>query len=258
MSKELSGRVAMITGASAGIGEALARDFAARGARLVINARRAERLDALRRELEADGTACVAVPGDCADPAVVESLVAAPRGAFGAPADLVVVNAGRGLAGSVLTSDPAQWEEVVRTNLLGAAALMRAAAGAMLDGLTPQTWLERAHDLVVLGSVVGRHVSPFSSMYGSTKFAVHSLAEALRREIGPRGVRVTLVEPAVVVSEFQAVAGYTDELVAGFQQKFGPLLEPRDIARSIAFIAAQPPSVHISDIVIRATRQDYP
>mgnify|MGYP001430086956 CR=1 FL=1 len=258
MSKELSGRVALITGASAGIGEALARDFAARGARLVINARRAQRLDALRRELEAEGAACVAVPGDCADPAVVEALVAAPRGAFGAPADLVVVNAGRGLAGSVLTSDPAQWEEVVRTNLLGAAALMRAAAGAMLDGLTAQTWLERAHDIVVLGSVVGRHVSPFSSMYGSTKFAVHSLAEALRREIGPRGVRVTLVEPAVVVSEFQAVAGYTDELVAGFQQKFGPLLEPRDIARSIAFIAAQPPSVHISDIVIRATRQDYP
>jgi NADP-dependent 3-hydroxy acid dehydrogenase YdfG len=119
-------------------------------------------------------------------------------------------------------------------------------------------WTRQPRDIVVLGSVVGRHVSPFSSMYGSTKFAVHSLAEALRREIGPKGVRVTLVEPAVVVSEFQQVAGYTDELVDGFNEKFGPLLVPSDIARSIAWVAAQPAHVHVSDIVVRATRQEYP
>lgn len=111
----------------------------------------------------------------------------------------------------------------------------------MLRDLEGRDWRDKARDIIVLGSVVGRHVSPFSSMYGSTKFAVHSLAEALRREIGPRGVRVTLIEPAVVVSEFQSVAGYTDDLVAGFEQKFGPLLAPEDIARAIAFIARNRP-----------------
>jgi NADP-dependent 3-hydroxy acid dehydrogenase YdfG len=258
--KTLDGRIAMVTGASAGIGEAVARELVARGARVVLNARRRDRLEALALGLgDAHGRGCCAVaPGDCADPGVISSMLAAAETAFGAAPDLVVVNAGRGLAGSVMTSDPAQWDEMIRTNLVGAAALMRASAARMLDSLEGKDWRDHPRDIVVLGSVVGRHVSPFSSMYGSTKFAVHALAEALRREIGPRGVRVTLIEPAVVVSEFQSVAGYTDDLVAGFGQKFGPLLSPADIARVIAFTASQPPCVHVSDIVIRATRQDYP
>jgi NADP-dependent 3-hydroxy acid dehydrogenase YdfG len=260
----LDGRVAIVTGASAGIGEAVARELVGQGASVVINARRGERLAALKAELdEKQGVSCVAsAPGDASDKGVIDAMLDAAEASFGQAADLVVVNAGRGLAGSVLSSDPGEWEEVVRTNLLGAAALMRAAGERMTadrdaapaDG----AWTRQPRDIVVLGSVVGRHVSPFSSMYGSTKFAVHSLAEALRREIGPKGVRVTLVEPAVVVSEFQQVAGYTDELVDGFNEKFGPLLVPSDIARSIAWVAAQPAHVHVSDIVVRATRQEYP
>lgn len=257
---DLDGRVAIVTGASAGIGEAVARELVECGASVVVNARRADRLEALKADIEkTQGVACVAtVAGDCADDAVIEALFETARSTFGKPADLVVVNAGRGLAGSVVSSDKAEWEEVVRTNLLGAAALMRAASQHMTEGRpevkTDGDWTSQPRDIVVLGSVVGRHVSPFSSMYGSTKFAVHSLAEALRREVGPKGIRVTLVEPAVVVSEFQQVAGYTDELVGGFQEKFGPLLIPADIARSIAFVAGQPAHVHISDIVVRATR----
>lgn len=135
---------------------------------------------------------CVAaVAGDCSDEKVIAAMFDAAESAFGKPADLVVVNAGRGLAGSVVSSDKAEWEEVVRTNLLGSAALMRASAERMTaDRETVSSgsgWTDQPRDIVVLGSVVGRHVSPFSSMYGSTKFAVHSLAEALRREIGPRG-----------------------------------------------------------------------
>ena len=261
---DLDGRVAIVAGASAGIGEAVARELVQSGASVVINARRGERLAALKKELEGgEHVSCVAtVAGDCADDAVIGAMLDAAESNFGKPADLVVVNAGRGLAGSVVSSDKAQWEEVVRTNLLGAAALMRAAAERMTAGResapSDGDWVNQPRDIVVLGSVVGRHVSPFSSMYGSTKFAVHSLAEALRREIGPKGVRVTLVEPAVVVSEFQQVAGYTDDLVAGFNEKFGPLLVPGDIARSIAFVASQPAHVHVSDIVVRATRQEYP
>jgi NADP-dependent 3-hydroxy acid dehydrogenase YdfG len=261
---DLDGRVAIVTGASAGIGEAVARELVADGASVVVNARRGDRLETLKAELDkAQGVECVAaVAGDCSDDAVIAAMFDAAESAFGKPADLVVVNAGRGLAGSVVSSDKAEWDEVVRTNLLGAASLMRASAERMTaDRETVSSgsgWTDQPRDIVVLGSVVGRHVSPFSSMYGSTKFAVHSLAEALRREIGPKGVRVTLVEPAVVVSEFQQVAGYTDELVEGFEEKFGPLLVPGDIARSIAFVAGQPAHVHVSDIVVRATRQEYP
>ncbi len=257
---DLEGRSAVVSGASAGIGRAVALELARRGARVVVNARRVDRLETLQREIESEigPGRCAVAAGDCAEQGVIDAMLDTAADSFGKPADLVVVNAGRGLAGSLMTSDTAQWEDMVRTNLLGAARLMRTAAGRMLDAVTPETWRDHPHDIVMLGSTVGRHISPFSSMYGSTKFAVHSLAEALRREVGPKGIRVSLIEPAIVASEFQAVAGYSDELVAGFDERFGPVLEPADVARTIAFIAAQPASVHVCDAVIRPTRQDYP
>ncbi|MES1981118.1 MAG: hypothetical protein V4443_01460 [Pseudomonadota bacterium] len=89
-------------------------------------------------------------------------------------------------------------------------------------------------------------------------FAVHALAEGLRREVGPKGVRVSLVEPGVVVSGFQNAAGYSDDLVEKFDEKFGPLLHGEDVANVIHYIVALPPHVHISDIMVRPTRQDYP
>jgi len=117
---------------------------------------------------------------------------------------------------------------------------------------------DSAADIVIIGSVVGRNISPFSAVYGASKFAVHALAEALRREIGPKGVRVTLIEPGCVVSGFQAGAGYNDETVQGFKDKFGPLLIGDDIANAIHFAVSQAPHVHVGDIVIRPTRQEYP
>jgi len=110
----------------------------------------------------------------------------------------------------------------------------------------------------VLGSNVGRHISPFSSMYGATKFGVNSLAEAARRELGPKGIRVSLIEPGIVESEFQAVAGYDPESFGALMEKFGPVLAPEDVARTIGFIVSQPAGVHVCDVVIRPTKQDYP
>lgn len=250
----LEGRIGIVTGASAGIGLAVARDLAARGARLILNARRAERLDALVTELGRD--ACAAYAGDCSQPACIAGMLDLARARFGAEADMVIANAGRGLKGSVCDSDTAQWEEMVRTNVLGAAHLMRAAAERM--SRASGDWTRNPRDIVVLGSVVGRHVSPFSSMYGGTKFAVHGMVEGLRRELGPKGIRVTLVEPGFVVSEFQGVAGYDPTWFKGVVDRIGPVLEPADVARAVAFIVEQPASVHISDILIRPTRQDYP
>jgi NADP-dependent 3-hydroxy acid dehydrogenase YdfG len=182
------------------------------------------------------------------------------------PADCIIVNAGRGLSGSVITSDPAQWEEMIRTNLLGAARLIRTAARQFLGekagdpasaALDPN-WTSNPRDIVIIGSVVGRHVSPYSSMYGSTKFGVHGLAEGARRELSPKGIRVSLVEPGFVVSEFQGVAGYRDEWFRGVLDKIGPVLEPEDVARTIHFIISQPAHVHLSDVLLRPVRQEYP
>jgi len=248
----LQGRSAVVTGASAGIGRAVAIDLARAGASVVVNARRQRQLDALVDDLRSLGAQATVVPGDAADESVITRMLETAHDLH-APADLVVANAGRGLGGSALTSDREQWDEMIRINLTGLASLLRAAGARML-----KLNADAPRDLVVLGSTVGRHVSPFSSMYGATKFAANSLAEATRRELGPHGVRVSLIEPGVVVSEFQSVAGYSDDLVDSFHRKFGPLIEPEDVARTITFITSQPAHVHINDVVIRATKQDYP
>lgn len=270
----LSGRIAVVTGASAGIGEATARSFAAAGAKVVLNARRKERLEELARSLGGPERAAV-VAGDAAAPSVIQGMLDTARDRFGGgsrEADLVVVNAGRGLRGSVLDSDDSQWEEVIRTNYLGAARLMRAAAERMIGKLPivqgppkdappprpPEDWLKRPRDIVVLGSTVGRHISPFSSMYGSGKASVHMLAESLRRLLAPRGVRVSLLEPGIVKSEFQGAAGYDPVSFGQFMEGIGPVLEPADLARTILFIASQPAHVCINDVMIRPTRQEYP
>lgn len=267
----LKGRIAVVTGASAGIGEAFAREAVEQGARVVVNARREERLNRLASKLGTDRVEVVA--GDAADPDTVARVLDAAKARFGADADLVVVNAGRGLRGSVLDSDTQQWEEMIRTNLLGASLLMRAAAERMLAMLPDAenepdafnaAWAKivddggPARDIVVLGSTVGRHISPFSSMYGATKFGVNSLAEALRRQVAKSGIRVTLVEPGVVRTEFQESAGYEFVGFGAFMDRIGPVLNAEDISRSMLFAVSQPPAVHVNDFVVRPTRQEYP
>jgi NADP-dependent 3-hydroxy acid dehydrogenase YdfG len=175
---------------------------------------------------------------------------------FGKPADIVVANAGRGLGGSVKDADLTEFEAVLKINVTGALALLQKAAQKMVAEQT--AYPKQAADIVIIGSVVGRHISPFSAVYGATKFAVHALAEGLRREVGPKGIRVSLVEPGIVISGFQDGAGYSDEMVRNFEDRFGPLLHGEDVARAIHYIVSQPPHVHISDIMVRPTRQDYP
>ncbi|MHB1011433.1 MAG: SDR family oxidoreductase [Desulfobacteria bacterium] len=247
-------RIAIVTGATSGIGEATARKFAASGFGVVGNGRNAAMLAAMEKEI---GPAFRGVAGDASESAVIEGLFAAATDRFGKPVDIVVANAGRGLGGSVKDADLSQFGEVLRINVTGTLALLQKAAQKMVDG-RKNAFPKEAADIVIIGSVVGRHISPFSAVYGATKFAVHALAEGLRREVGPKGVRVSLVEPAVVVSGFQAVSGYSDELVRGFKEKFGPLLVGEDVANAIHYIVSRPPHVHICDIVVRPTRQDYP
>ena len=247
-------RIAIVTGATSGIGEATARRFINSGFAVVGNGRNAEKLRALEQEL---GAAFCGMAGDATDSTLLERLFASAIERFGKPADIVVVNAGRGLGGSVKDADLAEFESMLKLNVTGALALLQKAARKMVDE-QQSGYPKRAADIVIIGSVVGRHVSPFSAVYGATKFAVHALAEGLRREVGPKGIRVSLVEPGIVISGFQDGAGYSDEMVQNFKDKFGPLLHGEDVANAIHYIVTQPPHVHISDIMVRPTRQDYP
>lgn len=247
-------RIAIVTGATSGIGEATARKFIAEGYGVVGNGRNIEKLAELEREL---GTAFCGIAGDAADREVLDALFAGAIQRFGQEAAIVVANAGRGLGGSVKDADLAEFEQVLKINVSGTLALLQIAAQRMVDSRQLE-FPKTAADIVIIGSVVGRHISPFSAVYGASKFAVHSLAEGLRREVAPKGIRVSLVEPGLVLSGFQAEAGYSDELVQNFKDKFGPLLIGEDIANAIHFIVSQPPHVHISDILVRPTRQDYP
>ncbi|MFA5983331.1 MAG: SDR family oxidoreductase [Methylococcaceae bacterium] len=247
-------RIAIVTGASSGIGEATVRKLISTGFGVVGNARNAAKLTALEQEL---GPAFLGVAGDASENIVLDQLFISAKGHFGKPADIVVANAGRGLGGTVKDADLSEFDDVVKINLTGTLALLQKAAQNMVE-TQQQSFPKTAADIVILGSVVGRHVSPFSAVYGSTKFAVHALAEGLRREVGPKGIRVTLVEPGIVISGFQAVANYSDAMVQGFEDKFGPLLIGEDVANAIHYIVTQPPHVHLSDILIRPTRQDYP
>jgi len=248
----LAGKTAIVTGASSGIGYATALKLAREGAAVVLHARRRERLDAVASEIAAFGGRALSVAGDAGLQSDIDTLLerALAWSEGGRRIDIAVVNAGRGLAGGLLNSDESQWDELYRVNVLGAAYLMRRAGLYLCE--------QKRGDIVVVGSVVGRNISPFSGFYGSSKFAVGAATEALRQEVCPKGVRVSLVMPGIVVSGFQAVAGYNPDNFGKSIAHFGALLEPQAIADGIAWLLALPPHVNVSEIMIRPTGQNYP
>jgi len=250
--KPLTGKTAIVTGASSGIGKATAMILAQAGAAVVIQARRKDRLVKLASDIEAKGGKALAISGDASltsdtDRLLEKTLEWKPGGR---KYDIVVVNAGRGLAGGTLSSDHYQWEEVYHTNVLGAAYLMRSAAKYFVE--------RKKGDIVVIGSVVGRNISPFSAFYGSSKFAVGAIVEGLRQEVCSHDVRVSLVMPGIVKSEFQKVAGYNEDNFYKGIAHMGKLLDPQAIADGIYWLLTQPRNVNVSGIMIRPTGQNYP
>jgi short-subunit dehydrogenase len=193
--RPFEGAVVFITGASAGIGAALAREFARRGAHLALAARRTERLGALAAELRDGGTQAIVVACDVTRDGDMETAAAAAREAFGR-IDVVIANAGFGVVGAVerLTLD--DYRRQFETNVFG---VLRTIYATLDD-------LKRSRGrLAIIGSVSGHLATPRGSPYAMSKFAVRALAEALRHELRPAGVAVTLISPGLVESELRLV-----------------------------------------------------
>jgi NADP-dependent 3-hydroxy acid dehydrogenase YdfG len=244
-------RIAIVTGASSGIGRAIAARLARHGTRVVAAARRSGPLAELSAEAP-EGTVLPAV-SDVTRPDATGELLGIAESRWG-PADLFVAAAGRGLPGTVLGSDPEQWREVVETNYIAIMHQLRACAEYFRKHAEAED-TRRVRDIVVIGSTVGRQVSAANPVYGSTKFAVHSLVEALRQEVCSYDVRVTLIEPGFVRSGFQDAAGYDPAWFAAVARDNGPLLEPDDVASVVEFVVDRPAHVHLDDIRLRPTRQ---
>ncbi len=241
--QSVRGRVALVTGASSGIGEATARLLAAEGMQVVLAARNEPKIAALAQELEGQA---VAVPTDVGDRAQVDSLMALIRDRFGA-LDLLFNNAGVGYHARFAESRPEEWRLMIDANLYGvlhcthaALPLLRGRPGAMVS---------------TVASVGGRHGIEGWSVYNATKFAVVGFHDALRKEVGPEGIRVSLIEPGAVYTEWghnvskEAMRQRRDSLEA---------LHAEDIARAVLFAYAQPPHVNIQELLIMPTRQTYP
>lgn len=229
----LQGRTALVTGASAGIGAATARALAGAGARVLLAARRADRLEALAAELPD----AVALPLDVRDAeAVAAALAPYPE------VDLVLANAGKALGVATLQDgDPADWSDVLDTNVKGVLHVVRAVLAPMIQ--------RGAGDLVLLGSVAGRQVYPGGNVYNASKFAVNALYQALRLDAQGTGVRFTTVDPGMVETEFSQVrlrdAAAADAVYAGMTP-----LRPEDVADAILYAVTRPPHVNVGELVL--------
>ncbi|MCW2923711.1 MAG: family oxidoreductase [Thermoleophilia bacterium] len=228
---DLTGRVALITGASSGIGASIAEAAVDAGMRVVLGARRVDRLEALAERLGGAKHA-VAAQLDVTDWASCEAFVSAGLEAFG-QVDAFVANAGFGAPRGWLESTPEHWRDMVLTNVYGCAASVRAAVPALL---------EAQGDIVLMSSVAGRRVLP-GSLYSCTKHAVTAMAEALRAEFADAGVRVTSVEPGMVDTPF------FDDGAPEWA------LHDSDIARAVLYALAQPPRACVSTVTVRPTAQ---
>lgn len=254
-------RIAIITGAGSGIGRATALRLAQKGVRMILNGRNENKLAELESELNqlGRGTVCRVVSGDISTVQVTDACLAACLYAWQQPPCIFIAAAGRGLPGNILTSDAAQWENLIDTNIKGLLNQLKSIGNSMVKQASAERdFVNQPLDIVVIGSTIGRNVSPFNSVYGATKFAAHGLTEALRRQLAPHGIRVTLIEPGLVGTNFQQTAGYNMQWFEEYTKEVGPILTADDVAQVIQFTLQLPGNVHLDNISIRPTRQTYP
>jgi NADP-dependent 3-hydroxy acid dehydrogenase YdfG len=248
----LSGTVALVTGASSGIGEATAKLLAADGATVAVAARRLDRLERLVEEIDDGGGKALAIEADVTDRAAAEALVERTVKELGR-LDTVINNAGVMLLGPSLSADIEEWERMVDINVKGLLYVAKAALPHLIKSADEGPRL--VTDMVNISSVAGRRAREGSAVYNATKFGVGAFSEALRQEVTGRHVRVSLVEPGAVITELSS--HNRPEVLEEIKGRFGDIerLEADDIADAISYIVTRPRHVAINEILVRPTEQ---
>lgn len=233
----LADQVSLITGASAGIGQAIARTFIENGAHLVVVARREERLRDLAEFAASHGRRVSVITGDARDAALADRAVAQAFDTFGR-LDILVNNVGIGRYGDLVAQSLDDYEAMMDTNMRSTFLFTKAA--------TPRLIAQGRGTIIVVSSMAGVMGFPGEAIYCATKFAQVGFALALERELRPKGIRVGLLLPGGVKTEFALGHGRTEESVAA-----SAMLEAADVAAAALLMATQPPSARIIEIRMR-------
>lgn len=247
MSNNIANKVVVITGASSGLGESTARYLAARGAAVVLGARRTDKLEQIAAEIRAAGGKAEVVSTDVTDKAQVQALIDTGVRIFGR-VDVLINNAGLMSIAPLDEVKTDEWDRMIDINVKG---LLYGIAAAL-----PQFRKQNSGHFINIASVAGLKVfSPGGTVYSGTKFAVRAISEGLRHEVGG-SIRTTTIEPGAVESELKLGSSHAQS--AQFVQEFYQSAIPTEsVARAIAFAIEQPADVDINEIVLRPTVQEF-
>jgi ribitol 2-dehydrogenase len=235
MTQSLAGKVAIVTGASSGIGRAVACLFAARGVKQVLAARSADKLAALAKQLDSD---TLVVPADMTNPDDVARIVERATGKYGR-VDILLANAGVYIEGKVIDGEPDAWDQLIATNVTGVFRLVHATLPLMVA--------QDEGDILVTSSISGHQAIHWEPIYSASKHAIQAFVHGLRRQLRKTGVRVGAVAPGMVLNELW---GITDPAEIDNKVSEGTGLRSEDVAEAIEFMLTRPRNVTIRDLVI--------
>lgn len=244
-------RKAIVTGATSGIGLEISKLFLEHNIDVVLSGRSINPPSFLDKYPNNSAYFSCDLTNDDS----VDNLLHFSQKKFSMPPDIFVVNAGVGLAGTLLTSNSERWEELFNVNCISTFHQIKKIAEIMINSACNIKDDSFKQDIVIISSIIGRVVSEANPVYGATKFALTSLAESLRKEICQYSIRVTVIEPGFVKTNFQQRAGYDLKAFENMEQLYGPFLSPEDIAQQVLFAINQPKYINISNLTIRPTRQ---
>jgi NADP-dependent 3-hydroxy acid dehydrogenase YdfG len=253
MADSLNGTVALVTGASSGIGQASASALASKGAAVALVARRTDRLEELAASIEGQGGTALTITADVTDQAQAAQAVAETVERLGR-LDTVINNAGVMLLGPIVDAPLEEWERMVDLNVKGLLYVAHAALPHLLEAAEDDP--RRVADLVNISSVAGRVARNGSGVYNATKHAVGAFSESLRQEVTARHLRVSLVEPGAVATELGS--HNRPEIQEGMKQRFAGIerMTAEDIAETVEFIVTRPRHVAVNEVLIRPTDQE--
>ncbi|MRT92901.1 SDR family oxidoreductase [Ancylomarina sp. 16SWW S1-10-2] len=246
MKNNIEGKVVVITGASSGLGEATARYLAEKGAKVVLGARRLEKLEIIAADIKKNGGAVEILKTDVSIANDVKALVKKAIDSFD-KIDVLVNNAGIMPLAPLSALKVDEWDRMIDVNIKG---VLYGIAAAL-----PEFQKQKSGHFINLASVAGLKVSPGGAVYSGTKFAVRAISEGLRQEVG-KDIRTTILSPGLIDSELQL--GSSDEATSQFVQNvYKDAIPAISIAKAVAYAIEQPDDVDINELVIRPTVQDF-